>query len=137
MPSFVNPEKCDGCKALDKPEGVVVSKCDVRACAREKKLDCCIECDELTTCDKDLWKRFPTFKLTITGHSAGVRPATTDRHPFIGSDSKHPAVMIFNGFGAKGALLIPWYAKQFASHLVNGEPLDPAADIRRHDTTPD
>ena len=82
-------------------------------------------------------ERFPTFKLTITGHSAGVRPATTDRHPFIGSDSKHPAVMIFNGFGAKGALLIPWYAKQFASHLVNGEPLDPAADIRRYDHTTD
>jgi len=53
---------CYSCKALDKPEGVVVSRCDVRACAREKKLDCCIECDELTGCDKDLWTRFPKFK---------------------------------------------------------------------------
>jgi hypothetical protein len=56
---------CYGCKALDKPEGVVVSRCDVRACAREKKLDCCIECDELTGCDKDLWRRFPKFKEQV------------------------------------------------------------------------
>jgi glycine oxidase len=81
-------------------------------------------------------ERFPNFKLSISGHSAGVRPATTDRHPFIGCNSDNPAVAIFNGFGAKGSLLIPWYARQFANHLVNGEPLDPAADIRRYDQAP-
>ena len=52
---------CYGCKELDKPEGMVLSRCTVRQCAREKEYDCCIECDELKTCDKDLWKRFPTF----------------------------------------------------------------------------
>jgi hypothetical protein len=52
---------CYGCKAEGKPEGVVVSHCTVRACVREKELVCCIECDELTGCDKDLWKRFPKF----------------------------------------------------------------------------
>ena len=52
---------CYGCKELDKPEGVVLSQCTVRQCAREKEFDCCIECDELTTCDKDLWKRFAAF----------------------------------------------------------------------------
>jgi len=52
---------CYGCKELDKPEGIVLKRCTVRACAQEKKIDCCIECDELKTCDKDLWKRFPTF----------------------------------------------------------------------------
>lgn len=52
---------CYGCKELDKPEGIVLERCTVRACAREKKIDCCIECDQLKTCDKDLWKRFPTF----------------------------------------------------------------------------
>ena len=82
-------------------------------------------------------KRFPGVGFTVTGQRAGVRPATTDRHPFIGSLLTQPAVMIFNGFGAKGGLLIPWYAKQFANHLVNGEPLDPAADIRRYDQATD
>ena len=82
-------------------------------------------------------ERFPSIAFTVTGQRAGVRPATTDRHPFIGSLSAQPAVMIFNGFGAKGGLLIPWYARQFAEHLVNGDPLDPAADIRRYDQATD
>jgi hypothetical protein len=56
---------CYGCKELDKPEGIVLSRCTVRQCAREKELDCCIECDELTKCDKDLWTRFPTFKEQV------------------------------------------------------------------------
>ena len=52
---------CYSCKELDKPEGIVLKRCTVRACAREKELDCCIECDELKTCDKKLWSRFPQF----------------------------------------------------------------------------
>jgi len=56
---------CYGCKELDKPEGVVLKKCDVRPCAREKKLDSCIECDDLATCDKELWTRFPDFRQKV------------------------------------------------------------------------
>jgi hypothetical protein len=56
---------CYGCKTGDKPAGVVLSHCEVRACAIEKNLDCCIECAELETCDKDLWRRFPTFRQQI------------------------------------------------------------------------
>ncbi len=44
-----------------KPQGMVVSNCTVRACAIEKNYDSCIQCDELTICNKDLWKRFPEF----------------------------------------------------------------------------
>ena len=56
---------CYGCKELDKPEGIVLKNCTVRDCAREKELDCCIECDELPACDKDLWRRFPKFKEQV------------------------------------------------------------------------
>ena len=56
---------CYGCKELDKPEGIVLSRCTVRQCAREKEFDCCIECNELTACDKDLWTRFPDFKKQV------------------------------------------------------------------------
>lgn len=52
---------CYGCKADGKPEGVVVTQCTVRSCVIEKEMDCCIECKELRTCDKDLWTRFPEF----------------------------------------------------------------------------
>ncbi len=56
---------CFGCKATDKPVGIRLQRCDVRNCAIEKKLDSCIECDELTACEKDLWKKFPDFKNSV------------------------------------------------------------------------
>jgi len=52
---------CFGCKNSEKTEGVVLKNCTVRSCAMEKELDCCIECDELTTCEKELWTRYPDF----------------------------------------------------------------------------
>jgi len=52
---------CFGCKNTGKPDGVVTANCTVRSCVMEKELECCIECDELTSCDKDLWTRFPEF----------------------------------------------------------------------------
>lgn len=62
-----DPEKifCFGCKTTGRPVGVVLKNCDVRTCVMEKKLDCCIECTELTACEKDLWKRFPKFKEKV------------------------------------------------------------------------
>ncbi len=56
---------CWGCKAPHRPDGVVVTNCDVRACVQDKKLDCCIECSELTDCNRDLWRRFPDFKAQV------------------------------------------------------------------------
>jgi hypothetical protein len=52
---------CFGCKNRDKPEGVVLTNCTARSCAIEKNFDSCIECNELSKCDKDLWIRFPSF----------------------------------------------------------------------------
>lgn len=50
---------CWGCKTHEKPEGVIISSCKVKKCAQEKGYDCCIECKELGSCDKDLWKKYP------------------------------------------------------------------------------
>lgn len=52
---------CYGCKSEGKPLGAVTGNCTVRACTIEKGFDCCIECKELKSCDKDLWSRFPEF----------------------------------------------------------------------------
>jgi len=62
-----DPDKifCFGCKISDKPVGIRLQKCDVRNCAIDKKLDACIECKELTSCEKDLWKKFPDFKNAV------------------------------------------------------------------------
>jgi hypothetical protein len=62
-----DPEQaiCYGCKEMEKPAGIVLKRCTVRSCAMEKKLDCCIECEELQNCDKELWTRFPKFKEQV------------------------------------------------------------------------
>jgi anaerobic selenocysteine-containing dehydrogenase len=56
---------CFGCKSTDKPLSINVKACTVRKCAIEKGYDCCIECNGLTACDKDLWKSYPDFKANV------------------------------------------------------------------------
>lgn len=62
-----DPEQaiCYGCKETDKPKGIVLSRCTVRDCAIERGEECCIDCDDLVTCEKDLWNRFPDFKKQV------------------------------------------------------------------------
>jgi hypothetical protein len=67
---------CYGCKALDRPEGVVLARCTVRSCAHEKGISCCIECNELPQCDRDLWSRFPKFRDQVVGMQKRYRAQT-------------------------------------------------------------
>lgn len=71
---------------------------------------------------------------TVTGQQAGVRPATQDRQPFIGLHPEYPQLGIFNGFGSKGSLLIPWHADRFADSLKYHRPLPGECDIHRYMT---
>jgi glycine/D-amino acid oxidase-like deaminating enzyme len=70
-------------------------------------------------------------RTQVVQHHAGIRPATTDRNPLIGRHRDHPSLWVFNGFGARGALAIPWYAQCLRDHLIEGTPLPPEADITR------
>ena len=56
---------CWKCKNTEKSLGVAARNCSVRSCAIEKGFDACIECDELTSCEKDLWIRFPDFYKAV------------------------------------------------------------------------
>ena len=62
-----DPDKvfCWGCKPQDKPLSINVSACTVRKCTIDKGYECCIECEGLNTCNKELWKNFPQFKLKV------------------------------------------------------------------------
>ena len=63
----------------------------------------------------------------VIAHSAGIRPTTLHRTPFIGpistfctSDGNfRKQGYCFNGFGSKGCLMIPYYAKLLLDHLQN------------------
>ncbi|WP_347985753.1 FAD-binding oxidoreductase [Methylomonas sp. AM2-LC] len=78
----------------------------------------------------------PAFAgLQIDEHKAGIRPATLDKQPFVGAHPQYANVHIFNGFGAKGSLSIPWYVQHFISALQQGTPLAEHCDTGRYYAT--
>lgn len=68
----------------------------------------------------------------IVNQQAGIRPATLDKNPFIGSHPSHPQLVFFNGFGAKGSLQIPLNCHNLAEHLINNQPIPPTSHIVRY-----
>lgn len=73
--------------------------------------------------------------VEVVSHQAGVRPCTLDKQPFIGPHPHHPNLHIFNGFGAKGSLAIPWYARQFVAALKQQASLPLRSHIQRYEQT--
>jgi len=73
-----------------------------------------------------------TTKATLITQQANVRPCTLDKQPFIGLHSHYRQLAIFNGFGAKGSLHIPYYCQQFSDYLLNNKPLSDTVDIKRY-----
>ncbi len=78
-----------------------------------------------------LERLLPGAQFQVVAHQAGVRPATRDRYPLLGRHPQFPGLWVCNGFGARGALTIPWYTRCLAEHLVRAAPLPAEADIRR------
>ncbi|HSK12353.1 MAG TPA: FAD-binding oxidoreductase [Phnomibacter sp.] len=74
-----------------------------------------------------------TLKLPykVVDHLAAIRPATVERRPFAGLHPVHAQVGILNGMGTKGVSLAPWLGRQLARHILFGEALEPAADVKR------
>lgn len=70
----------------------------------------------------------------ITAHQAQIRPCTLDKQPFIGFHPEHKQLAIFNGFGAKGSLQIPYYVKRFTDTLLNNVTLPNHCNIQRYVT---
>jgi hypothetical protein len=62
-----DPDKvfCFGCKIKDKPLSMPVKACTVRKCVIDKGYDCCIQCEGLAKCDKELWTTFPKFRENV------------------------------------------------------------------------
>ena len=67
----------------------------------------------------------------VVNQQAGIRPSTKDRRPFIGMHPTQPNIGIFGGMGTKGVSLAPYLAEQFARYLLDGEDLEPEANISR------
>jgi glycine oxidase len=73
----------------------------------------------------------PNQTFEIRGHSAGVRPTTTDRRPFLGKHPDYPKLAVFNGLGTKGYLLAPLLAKELIDYLLENKALSNEISIHR------
>ncbi|WP_332911310.1 FAD-dependent oxidoreductase [Algoriphagus boritolerans] len=68
----------------------------------------------------------------VKSHKVGIRPATKDRKPFLGKHPKEDSVYMFNGFGAKGVSLVPYFSKIMTEYLIKSQPILPEVDIARY-----
>jgi glycine/D-amino acid oxidase-like deaminating enzyme len=74
------------------------------------------------------WLKIP---FHLIEHRSGLRPATLERRPFVGFHPLHPSIGILNGMGTKGYSLAPFFARQLANNILNGEAIIPEADVSR------
>jgi glycine/D-amino acid oxidase-like deaminating enzyme len=74
------------------------------------------------------WLKLP---YTIIDHIVAARPTNLERKPFAGLHPGMPSVGIFNGMGTKGCSVVPYFANQFAKHLVHNVPIMPDVDVKR------
>ncbi|MCI0732631.1 MAG: FAD-binding oxidoreductase [Methylococcaceae bacterium] len=83
----------------------------------------------LCTTARELLIRDADFR--VLAQHAGIRPGSLDKNPFAGIHPAFPRLGIFNGFGSRGVLTIPYYAEQFVRHLVYGTALPREIELGR------
>jgi glycine/D-amino acid oxidase-like deaminating enzyme len=74
------------------------------------------------------WLQLP---YEVVDHIAAVRPANTQRRPFVGMHPTFKNMGIFNGMGTKGCSLAPYFAEQMTEHILHQTPIDNEATIDR------
>ncbi len=67
----------------------------------------------------------------IVDHLVGIRPANTERRPFVGLHPLYPQIGICNGMGTKGCSLAPYFTHQLINHIEHGTAIEREADIKR------
>jgi glycine/D-amino acid oxidase-like deaminating enzyme len=67
----------------------------------------------------------------IVNQTAGIRPATHDRRPFVGVHKTYKNLAVLNGLGTRGVMVAPTVAKELFNHLENNTALDSEIDINR------
>jgi glycine/D-amino acid oxidase-like deaminating enzyme len=77
---------------------------------------------------------FLKVPYTIVDHITGIRPANTERRPFVGVHPVYQSVAICNGMGTKGCSLAPYFSKQLIEYIENGKAIDAEADIKRFES---
>lgn len=69
--------------------------------------------------------------LTLKDHLANVRPASKDRRPIIGPIDNQPRIWAFNGLGAKGVTLAPYFSQYTIEALESSRIVEKAFSTTR------
>jgi glycine/D-amino acid oxidase-like deaminating enzyme len=69
--------------------------------------------------------------VEVTAHIAGVRPCTSDNHPFMGTHPTEAHTHLFGGLGPRGTVWAPTMADEMAAYLCDGAPLRPECNLSR------
>lgn len=67
----------------------------------------------------------------IVKQSAGIRPTTVDRRPFVGEHLKFKNHYVLNGLGTRGVMIAPYVAKALFNHIEFGQDIDREIWIHR------
>ena len=79
----------------------------------------------------DKLKKVINVPYEIIDQTAGIRPTTNDRRPFIGQHKKHNRLAILNGLGTRGVMLAPTMARNLFNCIEKDIALDLEIDIKR------
>ncbi len=63
-------------------------------------------------------KEFISADIQVLDHYAAVRPVVLDQTPLVGFHPQFSRIGILNGFGSKGFLIAPHFAKLLVDHLL-------------------
>ena len=75
--------------------------------------------------------QFMKLPYEVVDHITGIRPANTQRRPFVGLHPLYPQLAICNGMGTKGCSLAPFFTNQLLEHMELGKPIEAEADLNR------
>lgn len=84
-----------------------------------------------TTLLEALHKYLGDIGITVTRQDAAIRLATPDRQPVMGSHADYKHIYIFNGFGSKGAIKIPYYSLCLLRHILQKQALPDEVELER------
>jgi glycine oxidase len=77
-------------------------------------------------------RTFLKLPYKVIDHRAAVRPVIDAGFPVLGRHPTNPRVAYFNGLGAKGSLLSPFFANQLAAHLCGYGEIDGVVNVRKY-----
>lgn len=77
-------------------------------------------------------KKIYMGNVQVLNQTSGLRPTMHDRKPVIGFHPLHSQIGLFNGFGSRGVMMVPYFANQFIEHICNKTELNKEANILRY-----